>query len=166
MRHSIGRTRNGMLVYVDLINSKAGIHIAQQPYLLGLLKQALAGISAKGVSMSIEHDMGRSVGYNFVVKTTEKDTVLYARLLRDELYTRFVKNGKPLATTFISMVLERDTDKNYELRDAWIGRLTPPRPGSDQETVDSKQYWAEHAYVLDNQSLQLRTVTKTCPYEA
>ncbi|HEX3568437.1 MAG TPA: hypothetical protein VHT70_02040 [Candidatus Saccharimonadales bacterium] len=164
MKHTIGQTRNGMQVQVDLIGSQAARHIAQQPRLLMLAKEVLEKIAAKGATVNVECDMGRPIGYSFLVATKDTDTILYARLLKDEIYTRFVKNGKPFSTPYLTVSLTQDKDNNYELSDIWIGRLTPPRPGSVNETTESRSYWLEHAFVLDNQPLQLRTVTKTCPY--
>ncbi|HSX32282.1 MAG TPA: hypothetical protein VLF43_03405 [Candidatus Saccharimonadales bacterium] len=164
MKHSIGHTRNGIPVYVELISSMAGRHIAQQPSLLGLIKEALRDTKASGAKLNVECDMGRPVGYNYVVETTEKDTIVYACLMHDDVYTRFVKNGKPLATQYLTMTLYRDTHGHYELKDAWVGRNTPPRPGTPNESAESKPYWENHAFVLDNQAVQTRTVTKVCPY--
>lgn len=164
MKHPIGQTSNGIAVHVDLIRSQAAKHIAQQPHLLNLIAEALEQITLSGTDAKIEHDMGRVIGYNFVVKTTESDGVFYAQLLRDDTYTRFVKNGKPLPTQYLSMVLCRDEDGVYELNDAWIGRMSPPRPGTVDETAESKPYWSAHAIILGNESLQLRTITKVCPY--
>jgi len=164
VKHPIGQTRNGIAVYVDLIQSRAAKHIAQQPHLLGLIAEALRQTTLRGANAMIEHDMGRAIGYNFVVKTAPTDGVFYAQLLREDTYTRFVKNGKPLSTQYLSMVLHRNSDDSYELNDAWIGRLSPARPGTADETAESKAYWADHAIILGNESLQLRTVTKVCPY--
>ncbi|HSX34383.1 MAG TPA: hypothetical protein VLF62_01945 [Candidatus Saccharimonadales bacterium] len=166
MKHPIGQTRNGAQVYVNLIGSQAAKHIAQQPQLLTLAKEMLEQISVRGAEANVERDMQRLVGYNFIVTTTDADTILYGRFLKDEVYTRFVKNGKPLSTNYLTVTLRQSPDggKDYELTDIWIGRLHPPRPGSDNETAESKPYWANHAFVLDSQPLQLRTVTKTCPY--
>ncbi len=165
MKHSIGQTRNGVTVYVDLIHSQAAQHIADQPHLLSLIAEMLPHTTLRGSDFSIEHDMGRTIGYDFVVSTADTDTIFYAQLLRDSTYTRFVKNGKPLSTQHLTLHLHLSEDKTtYELRDAWIGHLSPPRPGSGHETTQSRPYWATHAFVFGNQSLQLRTVTKKCPY--
>lgn len=164
MKHPIGQTRNGIAVYVDLIQSQAAKHISQQPHLLGLVAEALKSTTLKGADAKIEHDMGRAIGYNFVVKTTETESVFYAQLLRDNTYTRFIKNGKPLATQHLSMILHRSENGEYELSDAWIGRLSPARPGTADETAESKPFWESHAIILGSESLQLRTVTKVCPY--
>lgn len=164
MKHPVGQTRNGAQVYVELIGSPAAQHIAQQPQLLTLAKEMLKQITVRGVEVSIEHDMKRLIGYNFIVATTERDSILYGRLLKDDVYTRFVKNGKPLSTNYLTVTLLRDSDHNYELSDIWIGRLRPPRPGSTNETAESKPYWSNHAFVLDSKSMQVRAATKTCPY--
>ena len=164
MKHLVGHTSNGVPVHVDLIGSQAAKRIAQQPRLLALAKEMLEQITVQDAEIYIEHNMGRLIGYNFIVKTTDKDTILYARLLRDDIYTRFVRNGKPLSTHFLTARLKRDDNNSYELSDIWVGRINPPRPGSTDETSESKSYWSNHALILDNQPIQLQTVTKECPY--
>ena len=164
MKHPVGQTRNGVYVYVNLIGSRAAMHIARQPQLLTLAKEMLAETMVRGAEINLERDMKRPIGYNFIVTTTDQDTVFYGRLLRDDIYTRFVKNRKPLSTQYLTVALLQDSNNAYELSDVWIGRLIPPRPGSANETTESKSYWSNHAFVLDNQLLQQRTVTRTCPY--
>jgi hypothetical protein len=164
MKHVITDTSNGIPVYVDLIHSQAAEHISSQPNLLGLVKEVLQQTTAKGDHVDIETDMGRGIGYSYVVTTSEKDSIVYAQLMRDDTYTRFVKNGTPLTTQFLSIQLRRAEDGSYELHDTWVGPLTPPHPGSSDETSESKPYWADHAVVLGNQRLQVRSATKVCPY--
>jgi hypothetical protein len=165
MKHPVGSTRDGATVVIDLIHSDAAKHISQQPHILGLAQEALQKITLQGKDIRIEHDMGRPIGYNFVVDTKDTDTVFYAQLLRDNVYSRFVKNGKPLATQCLSLILaKQDGEDAYELLDVWVGGLNPPRPGSANETTQSIPYWKTHAIVLDKQQLQTRTITKECPY--
>jgi hypothetical protein len=164
LKHLIGQTRNGLQVYAQLIGSPAGQHISQQPQLLTLAKEMLGAVTLRDQQISLEHDMKRPIGYNFTIETTDSDTVFYGRLLKDDVYMRFVKNGKPLPTSYLAVTLTRQDDNTYELHDIWIGRLVPPRPGSPNETADSRAYWANHAFVLDTQRIQLQTVTKVCPY--
>jgi hypothetical protein len=164
MKHPIGYTSNGVQVYVDLIHSEAAGHIAQQPHLLGLVNEVLRKTTLRELEVSIEHDMGRTIGYDFVVGTTDKDSVFYAQPLREKIYTRFVKNSKPIPAQHLALVLQRDDEGFYELLNAWIGHISPPRPGSINETTESKPYWETHAFVLDNQPIQTRTLTKVCPY--
>jgi len=165
MKHPLGHSRNDVAVQVDLIHSEAAKRIAHQPHLLGLAGEVLQKVALRGPKVVIEHDTGRTIGYSFVVPTADTDTIFYAQLLHDKTYTRFVKNGKPFSTQYLTLILHRnENDSAYELADIWIGRLSPPRPGSLDETAESKPYWAEHAYILGDQSLQVQTVTKICPY--
>jgi hypothetical protein len=166
MRHHIGYSSNGIAVNVDLIRSEAAKHISREPHLLGLIVEVLQKTKLKGPEIAIEHDMGRTIGHDFIVPTQPTDNVFYAQLLHDNIYTRFVKNGKPSTTSCLAMRLHRDeTGEEYQLDDVWIGRLTPPRPGSASETAESTDYWSTHAVVQGNQPMQLRTVTKVCPYQ-
>jgi hypothetical protein len=165
MTHLVGYTKNNMPVYVDLIESRAARHIGPKPYLLTLAADALQQITAKDRVVTLEYDMGRPIGYDFVVETSESDITFYVQLIRDNTYTRFTKTGKPSPTNYLSIVLhQNDNDSSYSLYDIWVGQQTPPRPGSGQETTESESYWDNHAFVFDNQPIQSRTLTKTRPY--
>jgi hypothetical protein len=164
MKHPITRTNNGHKVYVDLVKSEAAANISQKPHLLTLVEEALRQTNVTGEVMRIQQDMGRIIGYNYVIKTTDADPIIYARLVGDPLYTRFVKHGESRATKYLSMVLRLNEDGDYELEGTWIGRLSPPRPGGEHESAASRAYWADHAYVLEGQMIQAQTITKTCPY--
>jgi hypothetical protein len=124
----------------------------------------LAAVPVRGHEVIMEYDMQRPIGYSFIVETTDTDVVFYGRLLKDEVYMRFVKNTKPVPTRHLTVTLLRDNDGNYELSDLWIGHAMPPRPGSTNETSESRPYWLAHAFVLSDQVFQTQTVTKTCPY--
>ncbi|HEV7454100.1 MAG TPA: hypothetical protein VGO07_02470 [Candidatus Saccharimonadales bacterium] len=164
MTHPIVSTPKGEHVYVDLVKSNAAANIALKPHLLTLVRQVLKQIQPEGDNVRMEQDMGHNVGYTSIVKTTDADTIIYAQLPYDPIYTRFVKNSKPPQTKYVSIILKRDDGGNYELQNAWIGKLNPPRPGTEGETAESRPYWAEHAFVYDGQQVQPRSVTKTCPY--
>lgn len=167
MDHLVGHTHDNIPVFVDLINSGAAKHISQQPHLLTLVAEALQRVTLDGVTITtkLEQDMGRSIGYDQVVETSETDAVFYAQLVKDNTYTRFVKNGKPLSTRHLAMILDYSKDNScYNLNGVWLGHLRPPRPGTPEETARGNQYWRNHAFIFDSQALQLRTMTKTCPY--
>jgi hypothetical protein len=164
MKHTIAQTNNKVTVYVDLINSQAGTQIARQPYLLNLLKELIGRTVITGKELQFDQDMGRPVGHESIVETSDGDAIIYAQKLKDPTYTRFVKNGKPETTQHITLVLRKDTDDEYELVDTWIGRLSPPRPGSKYENAESKPYWETHAYVLDGEPVQSKSITKVQPY--
>jgi hypothetical protein len=110
--------------------------------------------------------MGKAVGYSYVVETGEQDNVVYARRVHDAIFTRFVRHGTPKVTQHVSLVLQKDANDCYELQDAWIGPLCPPRPGAEaasDETI-SLSFWANHAWLLNDDPVQPRTLTKVCPY--
>jgi hypothetical protein len=157
--------RDDTEVYVDLINSEAARNIAKQPQLISFVKEALRDKELTGTEMYFEYDLGRVVGYDLIIDAPNDDGIFYAQVLREDTYTRFIKGGKPLPTRYVAVGLRRSIDGSaYELQDVRIGRLSPPRPGMLNETSASRQYWATHAVVQDGQVLQLRTVTKKCPY--
>lgn len=164
MRHEIARTPSDQLVYVDLIHSPAVHDIADHPYLLALAKEVLAAATLTEPTVRVAYDLGRPVGHDFVVATTEADTIFYARLHGDELFTRFVKNGQPAVTQWLSVEATRDAAGDYELQTIHIGQLSPPKPGSQSQTTESLAYWAGHAVVLDRQRIQVHSITKNCPY--
>lgn len=165
MKHPLGSTQNGVEVYIDLIRSKAAAHISRQPHLLGLVEEVVRQATLEGAEVTIEQNMGRPIGYSFVIPTASADTIFYAQLVKETIYTRFVKNGKPQETYYFTLLLRRDdSDNSYAVEDTWIGRVNPPRPGSSNETPESRSYWDNHAFVLDNQQIQLKTITKICPY--
>lgn len=164
MKHLVGHTKNNALVHVDLILSPAARHIANHPHLLNVIKEALLHTNIKGAEYRLEYDLARVIGYENVVQTSTTDKIMYARLIRDPVYSRFTKKGEPKHSTYISILLELQDDDSYDITDAWIGRLRPPRPGSSNEQEASKEYWENHAFLLDSQVLQPRTSTTTCPY--
>ena len=164
MKHPVGLDQNGAEVYVYLTSSKVSKRLSRQPQLLALAKEMLAVVKLHGKKVCMEYDMQRQIGYDFIVKTTDKDAVFYACLAKDDVYTRFVKNGDPIPTNYLTLILEQADDKGYELSDVWIGRFVPPRPDSVDKTAESKPYWSNHALILGDQPLQTQTLTRTCPY--
>jgi len=163
MMHHVGTTRNSIPVEVDLIRSPAAKRIAAQPRLLTLAKEALLRVSSRQLKEIIECDLGRVVGYSAIVPTTSSDAIFYAMVLNEEVYTRFTKNSKPVATNSISMRIKK-SDTVYVLHDVWIGGAAPPRPGEDDELTESKSFWENYAFVYTNQPLKMRTTTKSSPY--
>jgi hypothetical protein len=165
MAHLAGYSQNELPVYVDLCRSEAAKHISRDPHLMTWATEVLSRTNLDKTVVNLEYDMGHNVGFDYVVKTGPTDVIFYVQQVKDKVYTRFIKNGLPLATNYISMRLEQsDNDGLYWLSDIWIGRLTPPVPGSSNENSKSRTYWEDHALVFVNQPIQSRTLTKTCPY--
>jgi len=166
MKHLIGQSRNGINVYIDLTqNSSSMKDIARQPHLITLAGEALGHTQLTELNTTIEFDMKRPVGYDFVVEKDEDDTVFYVRLIGDTVFTRFVRKGEPVATNYLSICLEPYNDNTaYIVRDIWLGQQRPSRPGSDDAVAESTSYWGHHAFIFQNQPVQTNTLTKTCPY--
>lgn len=163
-QHIIATSANGKEVYAYLIQTPAAAQISRQPHLVTLIKEVVGKLNLTDSQISIEQDMGRTIGYGELLETTDKDTVFYAKQTKSGLYTRFVKNKKSKPTSFLSVVLLKDETDNYELKDVWIGKAFPPLPGDASETAQSKQYWQTHAIVYNGQPLLASTQTKDCPY--
>lgn len=152
-------------MYVDLINSRASSRISEQPRLLALAKTLLTANDLTQDNPTIEHDFGEPVGNTDIVKTSPTDVIVYAKLLRQPNYTRFVKKRQLALSSFVSVRLRRDDQGEYELEDVWFGRLTPPLPGDQHATDASNDYWQSHAIVLNGQPLQRNTATNSWPFE-
>jgi len=164
MIHPIGTTKDGVEIYVDLVNSEAASAIARQPQLLSLVKEVLAKQRLTTQEVTIEYDLGRAIGYDFIVKTSDATNVFYAHVMRDKVVTRFIKGAKPAATSHITVVLRQDPNSSYELQSVRMGRMAPPRPGSTYATDKSRDFWLAHAVIQEGQALQPKTITKVCPY--
>jgi hypothetical protein len=162
--HPLAVTGTGVEVYVNLIQSPAARHISQQPHILRLAVRLLQNAKLADDNVALEYDFGHPIGTTDTVETTAKDTIVYAKQLKQEAYTRFVKRRSLASSSNLTLYLQRDNDGNYELHDIRVGRPTPPLPGGDDETTDSKSFWQNHAIVLEGQPLQMSTVTKTSPY--
>lgn len=163
--HPIVTLRDGTEVYVNLINAEISRTIARQPHLVELVKEILQEKVLSGSEVHIEQDMGRVVGNDFVVTTKEGDSIFYAKVLHDETYTRFIKNGSPNPTQYVTITLRRVVgDRTYELYSARIGRLIPSRPDAASGSSESRRYWESHAVMHTGESLQSSTISKSCPY--
>ena len=89
---------------------------------------------------------------------------MYAKSLNRETFSRFVRRRQPEQTAFITIVVRKDSDGEFELTDAWFGRDMPALPGSDNETTKSRTFWESHALILEGHPVQSKTLTLTCPY--
>lgn len=163
-KHMIAVSANGKDVYTYLIRTEVAAQISRQPHLATLIKEVVSSLRLTGLQVSVEHDMGRTIGYSEMIETRSGDTVFYARQNKAGLYMKFVKNRKADPTSILSIVLERDDDGDYELMNVWIGKMVPDVPGSEKATDKSEAYWADHAIIYNGQPILLSTQTKDCPY--
>src|SRR5713101_1861610 len=105
MRKIIGKTRNGIPVYLDTRRAHAATHLLENKRLLALVVKALDQISAHHENVYLDQDMGMVVGETDLVETTEKDEIIYAKRLNRGNFTRFAMNRHPEPTSYITLVL-------------------------------------------------------------
>jgi hypothetical protein len=160
----LARSNDKYEVYINLISSSAGHYLSRRPYVINLIKEVLTPIKLSGARVVIERDMGRNIGNTDIVTTSTSDTIYYAQPVKAEIFSRFAKNKYPQPSNTLTIIVEQDSEGNYEVSDTWIGPFIPPFPGDDNETADSKSYWETHALAHDAQPIQSKTITKTCPY--
>ncbi|GAC1391872.1 MAG: hypothetical protein NVSMB46_05970 [Candidatus Saccharimonadales bacterium] len=155
---------SGVSVYVNLLQTAAGKTISRQPYLIKFIKEALLTKDITGPSLYIEHDMGRVIGHTDIIETSEKDIIFYAQPFKKTVFSRYAKNRFPTPSNHITVLLEQDSEGDYEVTNTWIGTYSPPFPGDLNETDQSKSYWENHAYVQDAELVKSKSITKTSPY--
>ena len=160
----LDETNNDYDVYINLISSTAGAYLSRRPYVIGLIKELISDNRLQGNRIVIEQDMGRDIGTTDIVATNDKDTIYYAQPLKSDVFSRFAKNRYPQTSSMLTVIVERDSDGNYEVSDAWIGNSHPAFPGDKNETTASRGYWQTHALVQDAQVIQSKSLTKTWPY--
>ncbi len=160
----IAELPTGYEVYVNLIASSAGHYLSRQPYVINLIREVLLPMTLEGNKVTVERDMGRVIGNTDIIDTTEKDTIFYAQVQKENVYSRFARNRYPSPSQVLTIIMEKDAEGHYEVLKTWIGPHTPPFPGDTKETVKSKTYWLTHAFAQDAYAVQSRTITKECPY--
>lgn len=151
-------------IYVNLISSSAGHYLSRRPYVIGLIKELLTSRKLNGPRIVIEQDMGRNIGTTDIVDTSTNDSIYYAQPIKTAAFSRFAKNRYPQPSNILTVIVELDSEGNYEVSDTWIGAYCPGFPGAKDETAESRTYWESHALVHDAQSIQSRSITKVCPY--
>lgn len=164
MLHVVGVTQNGVTVSIDLGHSGAAQLISRRPHLLTLASQIVSEITLVDSHLTMTYDMGRAIGYDFIVTPAATDTVFYAQLAKENVYIPFTKKGTPASTNMLTMVLSHNKDDGYCIDDLWPGPFRPSLPGTDSETPDSKDFWRTHAYIYEDQHLKVSSITHDCPY--
>jgi hypothetical protein len=162
--HVITGSADTPKVYAHLTLMPLAANISANPHLLRLAEEAVDSANLEGPVVRLEHDMGRSIGHSELVATSDADNIFFARQTKTAGFTRFVKNRKSDPTQFLSLLLARDDDGDYELTNIWIGKISPPMPDAPEAIEKSGEYWARHAVIYNGQPIVSSTLTKTCPY--
>jgi len=162
--YNVGVSQNGQRVYVGIIGSAAGSYLSRQPHLVSIVKDLLLTLNLTRPKIVVSQDMGLAVGNTHIVATDIKDTIFYAHPHKKANNLRFVKNRSMESSREVSVVLEQDSDGDYELMNVWIGPLYPPFPDAEDATDDSEAYWQSHAFTAGSEPIDLQTVTTKRPY--
>ncbi len=164
-RTFVGKTKNGVDVFVDLNNSDAATHLRDTEGLFEVSQEAIARIDAEDKHIEMHIDMGREVGMCDLVKTDETDDTFYAKRLGRKIYSRFVKNKSARPTNYITIVLDKQSDGSYHMLTVFFGRVAPPFPyGKDDPNDEARGFWSKHALVVGNQVILEDTIRYDCPW--
>lgn len=162
-KHVVAQSENGKEVYAYLIQPPLSHQLSRNPHLITLIKEVIKGAKLEGRVITLETDMGRDIGHSDVVKVDEGDAVFYAKQIKQDVYTKFVKNHPTKPTSFLTFRLERDENDCYEIKEVWIGKSMPYLPGEMGANKKSEAYWSSHAVVYNGQPLMTGTITKELP---
>jgi hypothetical protein len=164
LKHQIGTTKNGKPVYAYLTQQPLAALVSRNPHLLTLVKEIMPLHSLRQAAERVQHDMGRSIGYGDLVEVQDKDAVFYAKQLRQDSYTKFVKNRRADQTSILTVKLGRDEAGDYEVLSVHLGEDYPAIPGDAGETAASQAFWQDHAVVFNGQAIVASSLTRDCPY--
>jgi hypothetical protein len=156
---------NGKAVVYDSVSSHTATHFADAPQLKKLVKDILARTVLLEDRMLFDTDMGHAVGESDLVENDEGDEIVYAKRKNRDVYTSFNKTKSSEPSSIVAIGVQRLDDDRYELVSAWIGTCdSPPFPGDENETPDSKDYWLKHSLAWGTQEVQANTETSDCPW--
>jgi hypothetical protein len=154
------RLKNGALVHLRSVIPLKRRLLAFLPYCLSYINPP-DGRFYFVTNIGLEEVVGRHVGLCPIVKTDEKDRVVYGRKDDKGKLTRFVRNrrSEPTFDIWLSLIADRsdDSDGEFFLRGAGFGRkppTTPDKTSSIYQALDPatrkkcRDFWREHAIVL------------------
>ena len=132
---------NGIAVFYDPVSSHAVTHFTDTPQLKELTQEILARTILNEDQMFFDTDMGRIVGKSDLVNNDDGDLIVYAKRKNRDTYTSFNKTKAPQPCAIVAVGIEKADGSTYKLLSAWIGSIdSPPFPGDENETPQSKDY--------------------------
>jgi len=159
----LGLSKNGVSVYFDPIHSHAATHFQDTPQLKELVREALMNTELAAEKEHFEYDFKRVVGTTDLFDTDDSDTIIYAKRVNRDNYTRFVLDKEPPSSSVVTLVLYKNEDI-YTLYSAWVGILVPSFPTAPTATPDSIPFWKVHALAWGSQPIQPGTELKEWPW--
>ena len=97
---------------------------ASTPKLFDLAREALNSVEIYATDMVITVDLGRNIGMQDLVATSEADEIVYAKRLNRDIFTRFTRSQKPQPSSMVTLVIQSD-DSRLILASTWIGPAVP-----------------------------------------
>ena len=168
MQTPLCKSKNGVTVTYDPINSHAATHLEDTPQLKDLVTEVVSSIDLNGQEVAQHFDLGRVVGVCDVVMVDDSDEVVYGvRKNRDDdglvPFTK-IRRGDPCP--YVAIHLIPQADKTYILSSTWIGTFDDdePFPQSANANERSVDFWNRHAFVYGSQEIVAGTETTIKPW--
>ena len=118
---------------------------------------------------SVTVDFNREIGLCDRVATSDDDEIVYAIRPGRTRHTRFVMNRIREATSKLTMVLHRESDK-WRLISSWFGEAAKRDPQDNNQTpaerLEAIEFWSKQALVWGCQPVFKETMTTECPWIA
>lgn len=150
----------------ELVIDRKDSHVATHPTALPIVAEALSQISSEKRENAVEEiDLGRVIGENIRVSTTDADRVVYAQRTGREGLTRFIKDRAPEPCESMVIVLRRATNGAYVLITAFIGTKCPAEPWDRWAIPESVPFWNTHALIWGEEEVIPGTETSECPWD-
>ena len=149
MKKETGTTANGHHVYV-IINDRH--MLAHTSVTETLLTEAVSKIDYTPTFWMGEVDLGRIIGKDACVQTTETDDVRYEYRTGRETLSRVVYGREPEDTSILTVGLCTDDDGLVTVFTAFPGKKAPKELSDpslrESERPEAEQFWACHALCM------------------
>lgn len=146
MKKEIGTTANGHNVHVIINNSHMLAHASVTET---LLTEAVSKIDYTPTFWMGEVDLGRIIGKDACVQTTEADDVRMECRVGRKISSRVVYGREPEDTTIMTVGLCTDDDGLVTVFTAFPGKKAPKELSDpslrESERPEAEQFWACHA---------------------
>ncbi len=161
IRKHLGNLASGEVVYEE-----DDSHLSDHPSVVPLVGEILTQITSNNrQSIVDEVDLGREVGKNIRVQTTDEDEIIFARRPGRTGLTRFVKNRQSEPCSKVVVILIRQDSGEYVISTAFIGMKCPAEPW-DEKWADenSVPFWNSQALVWGSEKIVPGTETTISPW--
>lgn len=155
----------GTLGSGEIVVDSGNGHTQTHSTVLKVLPEALVKTNSGGEGFIIEQvDLGRVIGKNIRVKTTDADEIVFAQRPKRRGLTRFVKNRRPEDCSSVVVLGKRITGGAYVLITAFIGTRCPAEPWDRNADEQSVPFWNSEALVWGAEEVLDGTETTVCPW--